>query len=354
MIAPPFDRRLFEHLTTAILLVRQDMLVADLNPAAEELLGLSVNIVRGGPVAQCFPDNLRIVKQMQRVVEEEIALAERELHLIGAMGEVVIVDCILTLLDTGASGRYVLVELVRQERLRQITREEHLLVQNASSRAVLRGLAHEIRNPLSGLRGAAQLLERELSDPDLREYTQVIVHEADRLQNLLDRMLGPRKPPERRLINLHEVTERVWSLVKAEIGPGVELIKDYDPSIPEIFADPEMLIQAVLNVARNAVQAVGEHGQIVMRTRIHRQASIGHRHHKLVARLEVVDNGPGIPAALAEHIFYPLITGRQEGTGLGLSIAQSLVQQHGGLIECKSTPGCTVFSVLLPVGEGEQ
>jgi two-component system nitrogen regulation sensor histidine kinase GlnL len=180
----------------------------------------------------------------------------------------------------------------------------------------------------------------------------VIVGEADRLQSLLDRMLGPRSLPRKREVNIHEVTERVFALMCAEAPPGIEMDKDYDPSIPPLHADPELLIQAMLNVARNAVQALGERGRILLRTRIHRHFTIGQRHHGLVARIDVVDNGPGVNEAIEDRIFFPLVTGRSDGTGLGLSIAQSLVNQHCGLIECSSRPGYTQFSILLPVESG--
>jgi two-component system nitrogen regulation sensor histidine kinase GlnL len=263
----------------------------------------------------------------------------------------VTVDCVMTPLSGAGSGArsLVLVEFIALDRHKQISREERLVADSESARQVLRGLAHEIRNPLGGLRGAAQLLERELADEELREYTRVIVHEADRLQNLMDRMLGPRTPPRLRAVSIHEVTERVFALISAEAPPGVRVEKDYDPSIPELAADAELLIQAVLNVARNAVEAVEGRGQVLLRTRIHRQFTIGQRHHRLVARIDVVDDGPGVPEDLQERVFHPLVTGRHAGTGLGLSIAQSLVNQHGGLIECESRPGHTVFSILLPV-----
>jgi two-component system nitrogen regulation sensor histidine kinase GlnL len=221
--------------------------------------------------------------------------------------------------------------------------------QNESARALVRGLAHEIRNPLGGLRGAAQLLERELGTEELKEYTRIIVHEADRLQALVDRLLGPRMLPSKRLINIHEVTERVRALIQAEAPGGIVVDRDYDPSIPELYADPELLIQATLNVAQNAVQAVADAGHILLRTRVHRQYTIGQRRHRLVARIDICDNGAGIREDLKDLIFYPMVTGRNDGTGLGLSIAQSLVNQHAGLIECHSEPGNTTFSILLPL-----
>jgi two-component system nitrogen regulation sensor histidine kinase GlnL len=212
----------------------------------------------------------------------------------------------------------------------------------------VRRLAHEIRNPLGGLRGAAQLLSREVVEETLKEYTTIIIREADRLQNLMDRMLGPRTLPKMQLVNVHEITERVRALLEAEAPPGVSIVRDYDPSIPEVYVDRDLLIQATLNVARNAVQAVGSHGTATLRTRIHRRLTIGHQRHPRVIRIDVIDDGPGVPEALRETLFCPMVTGREGGTGLGLSIAQSLVNQHGGLIEYSSANGLTVFSILLP------
>ena len=345
------DRAMLEHMTTAVVLFDGAMRLVDMNPAAEELLDMSLNKVRGQPLAGLFTDAGVYVAAMRRVLEAEQPLTEREMRL-GVPGiGIVTVDCVMTPMSPRLTDgeRLVLVEFIALDRHKQISREERLVADSESARQVMRGLAHEIRNPLGGLRGAAQLLERELEDEELREYTQVIVHEADRLQKLLDRMLGPRTPPKMRPVSIHEVTERVFALISAEAPDGVRVDKDYDPSIPELEADPELLIQAVLNVARNAVEALGERGRILIRTRIHRQFTIGQRHHRLVARIDVMDDGPGIPPGIQERVFYPLVTGRSAGTGLGLSIAQTLVNQHGGLIECESRPGRTLFSILLPV-----
>jgi two-component system nitrogen regulation sensor histidine kinase GlnL len=199
------------------------------------------------------------------------------------------------------------------------------------------------------LRGAAQLLQRELNDPELVEYTQVIIDEADRLQSLVDRMLGPKGLPKQVAVNIHELVERVRSLVQVELPDNVHLLRDYDPSIPDLFADRDQLIQALLNIVRNAVQALPEGGTVTLRTRVHRKFTIGPQRYDLVADIQVIDDGPGIPAEVRETLFYPMVTARPEGTGLGLTIAQSLVQQHGGLIECESRPGRTVFSILIPV-----
>ncbi|MCP4043395.1 MAG: PAS domain-containing sensor histidine kinase, partial [Gammaproteobacteria bacterium] len=242
-----------------------------------------------------------------------------------------------------------LVELVQVDRRSRINREEQLLNQHETIHTMVRGFAHEIRNPLGGLRGAAQLLERELDDPVLEEYTNVIIDEADRLQSLLDRMMGPRTLPEKRMINIHEVTDRVCKLVQSEAPEGVRINCDYDPSIPETSVDSDMLIQALLNIARNAVQAVQRIGHITVRSRIQRQFTIGSRHHRLVVRLDIIDDGPGVTPEMVEKIFYPMVSGRPGGSGLGLSIAQNLIHRHGGIIQCTSRPGETVMTTILPL-----
>ncbi len=340
-------RLALDHMTTAIVIVDRRMELLDMNPAAEALLDVSLNQRIGQPLADLLAQPDTLTRALRRVIDSVAPLTERELSLHVSGRDTVTADCVITPLDANATR--ILIELVVLDRHMQLSREQRLVEESEVSRVVLRGLAHEIRNPLGGLRGAAQLLERELIDPDLREYTQIIVHEADRLQSLLDRMVGPRRPPRLEVMNVHQVTERVFALVHAEAPPGVTVDKDYDPSIPDMDADPEQLIQAVLNVARNAVQAVGETGSVLIRTRVQRQIGIGSQHHRLAARIDVVDDGPGIPDDLGNHIFYPLVTGRSDGTGLGLSIAQSLVNQHGGLIECRSQPGRTEFSILLPI-----
>lgn len=346
------SRTIIDNLTTAVLLLDTDLRLVAMNPAAEELLDVSANQVLGSSAERLLPETALFAAALARAAASGAPFTEREMRLELA-AHTITVDCSVTPIGEGDGEVRLLVELVQVDRHRQLSRDEHGVARTASARALLRGLAHEIRNPLGGLRGAAQLLERELADDGLKEYTQVIVHEADRLQNLLDRMLGPRTLPNKRSINIHEVTERVRALLRAEAPPGVHVARDYDPSIPPLHADPELMIQATLNVARNAVQALGESGEVVLRTRVQRRFTIGQICHRLVIRIEVHDDGPGVPEELREHVFFPLVTGRSEGTGLGLSIAQSLVHRHGGLTEFSSVPGDTTFSLILPVEDGQ-
>ena len=247
-------------------------------------------------------------------------------------------------------GRHVIVELSDATQWRQIDREHALISQRDASRRMILQLAHEIRNPLGGLRGAAQLLERELPTPELREFTRIIIGEADRLTSLTDSLLGPVRRPQRQDVNVHEVLERVVALIASERQDGVQLFRDYDPSLPLLSADPAQLMQALLNIARNAIQSIGPDGHILFRTRALTNFPIGAVRHKLVVSIEIEDNGPGVPADLAESIFYPLVTGRSDGTGLGLPISQDLVSRHGGLIEYQSRLGKTIFVVRLPFG----
>jgi two-component system nitrogen regulation sensor histidine kinase GlnL len=216
---------------------------------------------------------------------------------------------------------------------------------------MVRQLAHEIKNPLGGLRGAAQLLERELPAVELREYTRVIIGEADRLTALVDSMARPSQTPSKTALNVHEICEHVYHLVRAEAPPTLSIERDYDPSLPDGRLDRHQLIQALLNVARNALQAQGDKGRIVLRTRARSNVTIGPVLHRLMASVQVEDNGPGVPQQLRASIFYPLVTGRANGTGLGLAVAQELVTRNGGIIEFESEVGRTVFTLLLPLGD---
>jgi len=338
-----------ENLTTGALLLDAEWRLVAMNPAAEALLDLSAKRVRGLPAGRLFAGTRIEGRALCELLAEGLPFTQRELslHLPGERS--LLVDCTVTPLAEPAEPAGALVELVPAERGRRLEREEHLVSQSA--RSLLRSLAHEIRNPLGGLRGAAQLLHRELADPSLREYTRIVMDEADRLRSLLDRMLGPRTPPRLQAVNVHEVTERVRALLEAEAPPGVTMERDYDPSVPALHADAELLIQAVLNVARNAVQALDGEGRVTLRTRVERQITIGRSRHRLAVRVDVEDDGPGVPESVRDTLFYPLVSARPEGSGLGLSIAQSLVMQHGGIIECDSRPGHTVFGILLPVEE---
>jgi len=246
------------------------------------------------------------------------------------------------------------LEFTQVDRFLRLAREETRLDSRAANREVLRGIAHEIKNPLGGLRGAAQLLDRELKERDTREYTRIIIHEADRLTNLVDRMMGSYRPLQPVPVNIHQVLEHVRKLVLVEGNDNIDFERDYDPSLPDVLGDHEQLIQAVLNIVRNAVEALSpDGGTITLATRIERSVYLGQRRHRQVARIDLTDNGPGIPKHLQDKIFYPMVTGRAEGSGLGLSIAHDIIDRHNGLISVLSEPGHTCFTLQLPLSNGD-
>ena len=322
-----------------------------MNTAAEHLLGISRRLSRGESLRGTQPSLDQIADLVEKTLSSHTGYsADIELpHLEQSAGETTLLaGCTVTPVRDGS----VLVELSDATRRRQLDRENALRKQHGASRRISRQLAHEIRNPLGGLRGAAQLLESELPDPALTEYTRIIIGEADRLAGLMDDLLGPGKAMAREPVNVHQVLEHVASLVERE--SSVRLVRDYDPSLPAVLVDRDQLVQALLNLARNAFQAAGGDGEITFRSRALTNQVIGETRHRVVASLEVQDNGPGVPVELQESIFYPLVTGREDGTGLGLALAQDIINRHGGLIEFSSRPGRTVFMIKLPVVPGSE
>ncbi len=344
-------RRILESQSTPLLVVDHDERLCYLNPAAEDLFAVSARRVIQVPLGELIPGDRQLHAAIRRTREGNAPVVQRDITLPHAQGELV-ADLFLSPMDDG-SGR-VIVELARRDLVARADRDARLMEQQAVLDKLLRGLAHEIKNPLGGLRGAAQLLERELPEAALREYTGVIIREADRLQALVDQILGPRGGLRRRVLNIHEVVEHVHTLVRLDLPPGVSLERDYDPSLPELLGDRDLLIQALLNVVRNAVEAVDGKGRIVLRTRAVRHVAVGGRTLRLAVRLEVEDDGPGVPEAIRDEIFFPMVTGRAEGCGLGLSIAQSAVNRHGGLVQFESAPGRTVFAIILPLEQPEE
>jgi len=342
-------KRILDHLNGAILLFDRDLVLTYLNSAGEILLADSARHLVGVGAYELFKSSdPAVLMNLQQCLTMAEPLVDRELML-DRMNHTVTINFSATPLLTHERVSEILVELQQVDNHLRISKEERLLTQQNTARLLVRSLAHEIKNPLGGLRGAAQLLDLELNDPELKEYTQIIIAESDRLQGLMDKMLGPNKLPNKKAINIHEVLERVRQLVQAESSGSIAIKTDYDPSIPDILADKDQLIQAILNIAKNAVQALNGEGSIIIKTRIHRQITIGRKRYKLAAKCDIIDNGPGIDADMMNRIFYPMITGRADGTGLGLSIAQALINQHNGLIECNSEPGNTVFSIFLPI-----
>lgn len=350
MIKEPAFHYLLEHQTSALVVVGADLELLYLNPAAEALLGISQEQAIGHPLGDCFNTSSPAWKTLEAVLKTQRLYTVRQVSWPLHSGKQVNVDYSISPLPDGN----LLLEAQQLDRLVRISREEASTAAQETTRSMVRGLAHEIKNPLGGIRGAAQLLAEELPEESLKEYTRIIMGEADRLRKLVDRMLGPNEPEESESVNIHEVTERAAAIIRAESGGQLNIERDYDPSIPDLAGHPEQLFQAILNVVRNAWEAIEDakmqkEGRIIIRTRVQHKLTIGRFHHPLVCRVDVIDNGPGIPPDLLQEIFYPMISGRARGTGLGLAISQQLISQHFGLIDCQSQPGDTRFSIYIPV-----
>jgi two-component system, NtrC family, nitrogen regulation sensor histidine kinase GlnL len=341
--------RILDNLATAVMLFDNRLNLSYVNSAGEILLADSARHLLGMNALELFrTSDPALLANLQQCVSMAEPLLDREL-VIDRMAQSFTVNLSATPIVENDKPIEILVEMQRVDNHLRISKEEQLLSQQNTARLLVRGLAHEIKNPLGGLRGAAQLLNLEVADQELKEYTQIIIAESDRLQGLMDKLLGPNKPPEFNTMNIHEVVERVRQLVEAEASGNLTIATDYDPSIPNVRADRDLLIQAVLNIVKNAAQAIDENGKITLKTRVQRNITIGRQLHKLAVKIDVIDTGPGIDPDIMDRIFYPMITSRAEGTGLGLSIAQSLINQHCGMIECHSEPGNTVFSIILPL-----
>jgi len=362
MAVPAEYKNILDSLTTAVLVLTEGLRVQYLNPAAESLFETSITRSKGAPINDILIDSEDALKTLYASANTGHSYTRREAEFVLASGSRLTVDYSVTSINISPDPAELIIEIQPRDRLLRISREEDIISQQETTRILVRGMAHEIKNPLGGIRGAAQLLDRELNDEDQREYTQVIIDEADRLRSLVDRMLGPNKAPKLAATNVHEVLERVRTLLEAESRGRLAFHRDYDPSLPEFQGDKEQLIQAFLNIARNAMEAAFENQSdrdndepptITFRTRALRQFTIGHRRHRLVCRVDVIDNGPGIPAELLQNIFYPMISGRASGTGLGLSITQSIIGQHHGLVECESSPGRTDFIIFLPLEDNQ-
>ena len=341
----------FDLLASLVAVVRTDGGVVFANAALEDALGISRRTIEGSQLGECFTEPQLLAQALGSAGSHEFAALRYDAWLRRLNREPMPVHVVVAPTDTAGEA---IVELLPLEAQARQEREERLLDQAQVNKELIRNLAHEIKNPLGGIRGAAQLLEMDIGK-DLREYTQVIIHEADRLQTLVDRLLAPHRHPHLvGDVNIHEVCERVRSLILAEFPNGLEVVRDYDTSIPEFRGDREQLIQAVLNIAHNSAQVLAErmengNAQIVFKTRVARQVTFGKQRYRLALELHVIDNGPGVPDSIKDRIFYPLVTGRGGGSGLGLTLAQTFVQQHHGLIECVSVPGHTDFKLLIPL-----
>ena len=357
---------LLDSLSTAIILLNDQLEICYLNPAAENLLAISAMRLQGMKVSQLFDNADGCVSSLQEALNTNHTFTQRQAPLTLLDHDPITVDLTATPLQSGAA-KLLLVEMQPMDRLMRINREEALISTHDTTRNLVRGLAHEIKNPLGGIRGAAQLLSEDLNNqPELREFTDIISAETDRLCKLVDRLLGPNTMPKFAPVNIHEVLEHVAALAESETRGSIVIERNYDPSIPEFYGDRGQLIQAILNIVRNAIQALlvkdkieGEAHQkqftptIWLKTRIKRHFTIGKTHHRVVCCIDIVDNGPGIPEEIIDRVFFPMISGRVDGSGLGLPIAQSAVHLHHGLIECKNKDGETRFSMYLPLEQTE-
>ena len=348
-------RRVLEHQTIAVVVVSGALVVKFVNPAAEDLFGVSGHRVLGGHLRLLFRNPQEIIGDSAARSAGDQSFTLRQQHLALPNREDLVVDLTVVPMDGGD----LLIEAQPLNRLRRIHLDDRLINVQETTAELVRGLAHEIKNPLGGIRGAAQLLDRELDRPDLGEYTRVIIREADRLTKLVDDMLGPSRPLKIKPVNVHKVLEHVARIAESGMAPAeLRMGRDYDPSLPAADADEDQLIQALLNLVSNACIALEDvpEGRISLRTRALRQFTIAGRRHRLVVQIDVIDNGPGIPEELIDRMFHPMISGRPHGTGLGLAIAQNIVRRHNGVLECQSRPGRTQFSVILPLetaGEGQ-
>ena len=338
---------------TGLLLLEANLSASFMNPAAEHVLGRSAEQAATLPITDLFTGNGTMLATLKRALDEGQGFTARQVTVIRPDQTEQLVDCSATPTQDG-----LLLELQAVDTQLRMHRENELSRQHLTTRALTKGLAHEVKNPLGGIRGATQLLAkellaREMGASELTEYTDVILGEVDRLRDLVDRMLGPRAAPRFAATNVHEVLERVVNLCAAEFGDGLVLERDYDPSLPVLEADRDRLFQACFNIARNAAEAMRETDKphITVRTRIARQVTLGQTRHRAVLRIDIEDNGPGVSEELKERVFFPMISGRAEGTGLGLAMAQTIVTEHHGTIEFESEPGCTIFSVYLPLAQ---
>jgi two-component system nitrogen regulation sensor histidine kinase GlnL len=329
-------KQTLDSLSTAVLSFDADYRLLEINPAGEMLLDLSARQISGETIDQWLPNNPTLEQALHDTLSSQHPFTARETTLSLPDGHEITIDFTINPVNEGSVVTSLILEMVQTDRILRLAQEERMLNQHITNRAVIRGVAHEIKNPLGGIRGAAQLLERELPSEALKEYTQ-----------------GPNQPLMLEHCNIHEILQRVRKLIRAEASDELIIRSEYDPSLPEIDMDRDQMMQAILNIARNAIEAMAGKGVLILRTRIERQFTIGTERHRLAIRVDIEDNGPGIPEQLRNDIFYPLVTGRPDGTGLGLSITQDIIARHGGLVQVESRPGKTEFSLFLPLERPE-
>ncbi|MBC8946442.1 nitrogen regulation protein NR(II) [Xenorhabdus indica] len=341
----PKAEQILDSLINSVLVLDNDFIIHYANHSAMQLLAQSTHKLFGTPLPVLFSYISLDTEFMRSSLIRGHGFTDNEVLLVINNH-----SHVMSLSAQPISEQFILLELAPMDSQRRLSQEQIQQAQQAAARELVRGLAHEIKNPLGGLRGAAQLLAKTLPDPSLQEYTQVIIEQADRLRTLVDRLLGPQHPGAQIRQSIHHVVERVYQLVSLEMPDNVTLIKDYDPSLPELSHYPDQIEQVLLNITRNALQALGSKGGIItLRTRTAFQITLHGERYRLAARIDIEDNGPSIPPSIQDTLFYPMVSGHEGGTGLGLSIARSLIDQHSGKIEFTSWPGHTEFSIYLPI-----
>ena len=344
---PDLPKLLLDNLLTAVILLDKQLVVRYVNPAAEQLMGVSARRLLDHALEQVVDYISLDTNRLRHCLIQGQGFTDNEVTLVVEDEPRSVEVSVIAIYDQ--QEQMALLELRKIDQQKRISQEQQQHTQQIAARDLVRGLAHEIKNPLGGLRGAAQLLEKALPDESLKEYTGIIIAQADRLRNLVDRLLGPQRPGRHQVHNVHSVLEQVRRLVEMELPPGIKIERDYDPSIPDFEMEQEQLQQAFLNIVRNAVEAMHGQGTIKLKTRTVFQITIHGKRYRLAAEIRIIGDGPGIPESIRDTLFYPMVTGKEGGTGLGLSIAQNLIDQHKGRIECVSWPGHTEFCIYLPL-----
>ena len=340
---------ILNNVVTAMLILNESLEVRYANPAAEQLFSQSARRIVDQPLSNLIQHASMDLALLSQPLQSGQSITDSDVTFV-VDGKPLMLEVTVSPMSWEKEV-LLLIEMRKIGQQRRLSQELNQHAQQQAAKLLVRGLAHEIKNPLGGLRGAAQLLQRMLPDQSLTEYTQIIIEQADRLRNLVDRLLGPQRPGVRKQENLHLVLEKIRQLIELELGNQVTIERDYDPSLPDIVMDTDQIEQALLNIISNAGQILSSHphGKIIIRTRTVHQANIHGHTHKLAARVEIIDNGPGIPTDLQDTLFYPMVSGREGGTGLGLSISQNLIDQHKGKIDVESWPGRTTFTIYLPI-----
>ncbi|MFC3123337.1 nitrogen regulation protein NR(II) [Agaribacter flavus] len=343
---------IFQSMTNALLVLDEEFNIVYVNEAALNVFETGLSQIQEKTFDEFFLQEHLDLRRFERAFSKGEEFSEAELQLCFKDGRCILVDLQANIFRV-EQKEYLLLEIMPVDKQRKISQETQQYAQQVAARELIRGLAHEIKNPLGGIRGAAQLLNRQLPTREQQEFTQMIMEQADRLRGLVDRLLGPNTLPQKGYCNLHEVIEKVRSVIAADQSYSIRVIRDYDPSIPDVYADPDMLQQALLNIVRNASQALKdahiEKPTIRLKTRIERSSVINGKRHALCALISVIDNGPGIPRELRDTLFYPMVTSKKNGSGLGLSIAQTLTDHHDGKIDLESFPGYTEFTIYIPI-----